>query len=199
MTEYDEHGIELTERALTRREARRDFLGRFSSEHQPDPSRMGRTSPVVRYKGVIADAERVIVDHLPDILWSALQLATGQATEEVVNVKTGAIVERRLPPDQKAIKYLIDRIAGTPINRSQMEVSGEVRTNGLVIHLTPQGLPAPEAPPALEGTAFAALPPGDWTPRELSTAPAKEPTIDRIDNRPSHRTRRRSAKIVKES
>ena len=123
--------------APERNEARAEFLGRFSEERQPGEYKGGRISPVKRYAGIIGDAERIIADKLPDILENALKLATGTATEEVA-LQSGKVVERRLPPDTKMIQYLIDRLAGKPVTPMQMEVNGEVKHNGLVIHLTPQ-------------------------------------------------------------
>lgn len=147
-------GLTAGERA----ERRKEFRGLFSPEYQPAEYRGGRVSSVKRYAGIISDSERVIADRLPDILYNLLLLGTGQATEEVVTPK-GEVIERRLPPSEKALMYLYDRLAGKPINVTQMEVSGEVKHTGVTIHLVPQGPPTPPShPDAIEAPATLALP-----------------------------------------
>ena len=167
--------------APERNEAREKFLNQFSSDHQPTEYKGGRISPVKRYAGIIADAERVITDHLPDILFNQIMLATGQATQQVVNVKTGEIVTLRMAPDAKAGQYLMDRIAGKPVNFTQMEVSGEVKHNGLVIHLSPTGPPP------------TALPQGDISPEPLALP---EPRLEVIDVK--RRGRHKKPKVIVE-
>jgi len=168
---------------LTREEraARRaDFTGRFSAD-LPSANNVGRISSVRRYAGIIADAERVIADRLPDLLESALLLATGKATEEAVTVK-GELVVRRLAPDTKAIMYLMDRLMGKPINVTQMEISGEVKHTGVTIHLTPHG-----PPQAIAGAVTPLLP--AFAERELPTLVVKDV---------KRRGRRTKPKVVKE-
>lgn len=88
----------------------------------------GRISPVERYAGQITDLEAKIADRLPDILDTMFTLAMGEATEEVLDIKTGEMKVRRLAPDRQALEYLVNRIAGKPQERRHLEV--EASGNG---------------------------------------------------------------------
>lgn len=96
----------------------------------------GRVSPVERYAGQIAELEGKIVDRLPDLYEAMMSLALGQATEEVLDIKTGDMRVRRLAPDRQAAEYLVNRIAGKPQERRHLEVEASA-SGGFAIYVGP--------------------------------------------------------------
>jgi hypothetical protein len=84
----------------------------------------GRKPKAEKYKQPINKAERRIVDRLPDLIDSLLDLATGVQVEEVGDDGEPRVYTR--PPDRKAAEYLVNRIMGIPTARIEVENSGEV-------------------------------------------------------------------------
>jgi hypothetical protein len=68
----------------------------------------------VKYGGHVARAEARICDALPEIVDNMLALARGVLVEK--HTQEGEVVYRT-PPDYKALRYLIDRILGKPVER----------------------------------------------------------------------------------
>lgn len=99
----------------------------------------GRKPKDEKFKLPIAKAEKRIADRLPWLIDQAMELAEGVVVQERDKDGTPRIYQR--PPDMNAIKYLVDRIMGKPIERKEvsgpdagpipLEVSGVDYRNGL--------------------------------------------------------------------
>ena len=110
----------------------------FSSEYQPGNNRVGgRTAKKDLYAGQIREFEDLIAEDLPRFYEKLRELAMGEATEQVVNVKTGALVERRLPPNEKVLQYLVNRLAGKPVSVKELHLEGQIEHRSLTILVGP--------------------------------------------------------------
>ena len=95
----------------------------------------------------------------------------GEATEEVVDVKNGGVIERRLAPNEKVLQYLVNRLAGKPVSVKEINMDVQQTTRSLIISMGPapgaqqqqeQGQPAvsqgaapvPALPPGPQGSGF---------------------------------------------
>ncbi len=108
----------------------------FTSEYQPENNRGGgRKAKKDLYAGQIREFEDLIAKDLPTFYEKLRELAVGEATEQVVNVKTGELVERRLPPNEKVLQYLVNRLAGKPVSVKEisMEVQSEHRSINIFV------------------------------------------------------------------
>ncbi len=83
----------------------------------------GRKPARERYSGAIIKLEKQIVEKLPTILDSLLELAHGVTVKEVGPDGKEKIYTRA--PDFKAASYLVDRILGKPVTAIEAEVTGE--------------------------------------------------------------------------
>ena len=80
----------------------------------------GRKKKTAKFETQIQKAESMIADRLPWLVEKAMELAEGVAVEKYNSA--GVPMVYQLPPDMQAIKYLVDRIMGKPVDRK--EVSG---------------------------------------------------------------------------
>ncbi|MEP7357657.1 MAG: hypothetical protein ABI847_10490 [Anaerolineales bacterium] len=80
----------------------------------------GRPRKAEKYAGQIAALEGTIADLLPELLDLQLALARGVTVQEV-DPKTGGLKVYTRPPERKAIEYLINRLAGTPTQRVEVD------------------------------------------------------------------------------
>lgn len=80
----------------------------------------GRKSNAEKYKRPISTAERRIADRLPFLIDRMMELAEGVRVLDVNLVTLEESVYQR-PPDRQAIQYLVDRIMGKPVERSENE------------------------------------------------------------------------------
>ena len=145
----------------------------FSSEYQPGNNRAGgRKAKKDLYAGVIREFEDRIAEDLPEFYKKLYELAMGEATQQVINVKTGAIETLKLPPNEKVLMYLINRLAGKPVSVKEisMEVQSEHRSLSIIVGpaadayhqqqeqqqaALPQGVaPEPALPPGPQGPDF---------------------------------------------
>jgi hypothetical protein len=78
----------------------------------------GRKPKAEKYKPAINRAEKKIVDKLPSIVDSMIELAEGVKVEEYSIVDDKMVVYQR-PPDRAACQYLIDRILGKPTEKHE--------------------------------------------------------------------------------
>jgi hypothetical protein len=76
----------------------------------------GRKPKDEKFKQPIAKAEKRIADRLPWLVDKMMELAEGVAVEKPG--LAGPVVYQ-LPPDYKAIAYLIDRVMGKPTERKE--------------------------------------------------------------------------------
>ena len=130
----------------------------FSSEYQPENNRAGgRKAKKDLYAGVIREFEDLIAGDLPRFYEKLRELAMGEATEQVVNVKTGALVERRLAPNEKVLQYLVNRLAGKPVSVKEIDMTVDKRSQSLTIMVGPA---ATEYYEQQHGQGQPALPPG---------------------------------------
>lgn len=83
----------------------------------------GRLTKEELYAKPIRRAEKKIVDNLPNIIDALLDLATGAYVEEMR--EDGTIRRYQARPDREACRYLIDRIAGKPTERKEINKTGD--------------------------------------------------------------------------
>jgi hypothetical protein len=88
----------------------------------------GRKRKAIKYAGAVATAEKTIVDHLPRLLEAHLKLALGQVLVDDLNPVTLEHQVYALPPSERALEYLTNRIMGKPVERHEIEaeVTGNV-------------------------------------------------------------------------
>lgn len=100
------------------------------------PSHTGRKSKAELYKRPVRQAEKKIVNVLPSIVDNLIAIALGEATEHIVNHKTGTVEEVPVNPKTQAstAQYLLDRIAGKPETKKVHELGDDAR-QGLQILL----------------------------------------------------------------
>jgi hypothetical protein len=130
--------------------------------------RPGRPRKADKYGGHVAAAEDLIADRLPALLDRLFELAEGVEVQS--EHPNGSIRVYSRPPDREAIRYLLDRIMGKPIERREEEHSG-----GLTVRVeyadagTPSDdhLDASEAAPGPE-----ADPPGGEAVQRAGDGPA---------------------------
>lgn len=82
------------------------------------------------FDSAIAKAEKRLADRLPDLLENMLVLANGVAIQDT-NSEGEPVVYTR-PPDRAANEYLINRVMGKPIEKSESDVN---LTGGVTIFL----------------------------------------------------------------
>ncbi len=82
------------------------------------------------------EAEEMIRRELPELIKRLIDLARGVVVYETVGPDGQGERVYRLPPDQKALTYLLDRVLGRPAQR--MEMVGEGGTQPLIITLMPR-------------------------------------------------------------
>lgn len=85
----------------------------------------GRKPKVDKYKADINKLERQIRDHLPEIVEAQIRLSKGVVVRET-NPITHEDFFYTTIPDRAAGQYLINRIAGSPIQKQ--EISGQLET-----------------------------------------------------------------------
>ena len=90
----------------------------------------------------------------------------GEATEEVVDVKNGGVIERRLAPNEKVLQYLVNRLAGKPVSVKEINMDVQQSTRSLVISM---GLPPQEQQEQRQRAMPATTPP-----------PAARPPVHRV-------------------
>jgi hypothetical protein len=98
-----------------------EFSGGFSMANGRGGARAGagRKPKAQKFVAEVADAERRIVDRLPQLIDNMFLLADG-VTVQTVDDEGGMRVYTR-PPDRKANEYLINRILGTPTQRIEVD------------------------------------------------------------------------------
>ena len=110
----------------------------FSSEYQPENNRGGgRKAKKDLYAGVIREFEDLIASDLEEFYKKLRELAMGEATQQVINVKTGAIETIKLPPNEKVLMYLVNRLAGKPISVKEINVEGQIEHRSINILVGP--------------------------------------------------------------
>ncbi len=80
----------------------------------------GRPARTDLYRQPIREAEGLIRDKLPFLVGQLLQLAEGVRVQETDH--EGNAVVYRTPPDRKACEYLLNRVMGTPVQRTESDV-----------------------------------------------------------------------------
>ncbi len=83
----------------------------------------GRKSKQDKHKLAINRAEKQIKDRLPDLIDNLFELAEGVEVQEVDKDGKTRIYSR--PPDRQANEYLINRIMGKPVERTETEATNE--------------------------------------------------------------------------
>ena len=78
-------------------------------------------------------AEAKIAEKLPWLVDKLMELAEGVSLEKLTRDGTTALVYQQ-SPDRQAIEYLIDRVLGKPIDRTEQGNPGEFK-QGYVIRL----------------------------------------------------------------
>lgn len=112
----------------------------FTKGQSGNPS--GRPRTRQKHAGAIAKAEKRIADRLPLLIDKALELADGVLVEDI-NPITGTASVYKEKPDLGAIKYLVDRIMGKPVERQEVEGNNDLIIR--VVHDDDDSTP-PEAP-----------------------------------------------------
>lgn len=82
----------------------------------------GRPSKEQLYGPSIRQLEDFLASQTMEAAQALVELATGQATEQILNLKTGELVTRRLAPDGRSAEYIINRILGKPESRREIEM-----------------------------------------------------------------------------
>jgi hypothetical protein len=80
----------------------------------------GRPARADLYRQPIREAEGLIRDKLPFLVGQLLQLAEGVQMQKADS--KGNPVVYLSPPDRKACEYLINRVMGTPVQRTESDV-----------------------------------------------------------------------------
>jgi hypothetical protein len=117
-----------------------DFLRAFSMALGGARPGAGRKPKAEKYRPAINKAEKKIVDKLPSIVDSMIDLAEGVKVEEI-DLLTGEPRVYSRPPDRAACQYLIDRILGKPVERQEhtgenggaIEIATRIVVDGLDI------------------------------------------------------------------
>lgn len=71
----------------------------------------------------VREAEKKIADRLPRLLANLFVLADGVMVEEDIPGEDGEPVRYRKPPDRAANEYLINRVMGKPVDKTEAEVN----------------------------------------------------------------------------
>jgi hypothetical protein len=140
-------------------------MGRYIKKGNNGGARAGagRKPLAHKFKGLIAKAETLIAKRMLTLIEQQFKLADGvsvvETSDEIKIVvgmlqqaldpeKYAAIVARlekvfAVKPDRQAIEYLLNRIMGKPVERTEqdMSISGDIKT--LIITRSPD---APEVP-----------------------------------------------------
>lgn len=96
----------------------------------------GRPRTRDKYVKPVEEAELKIVGKLQDIVDNLLILANGVTVQEVDNLSGETKVYKK-PPDRAANQYLLDRIAGKPVERQETEgdTAVTVRFTGVDVNI----------------------------------------------------------------
>ena len=105
----------------------------------------GRPRKLEKYAGPINLAEAKIAENLPRLIDKALELAEGVTVQEIDRKGEAQIYTR--PPDREAIKYLIDRLAGKPTERVEVDDLSSMSDDELIAALSRIGRGSGEAAP----------------------------------------------------
>jgi hypothetical protein len=74
--------------------------------------------------GPIAAAEQKITDNLPMIVDRMIELVNGVTVQETDSHGNARVYS--LPPDREAGRYLMDRVMGKPLQRADVNLTGNV-------------------------------------------------------------------------
>lgn len=80
----------------------------------------GRPANKQLYHADIRKAERKIKDRLPEIVEAQITLALGVWVKE--ETELGQVVYQK-PPDFRAAQYLMDRLMGKPVERTEIDAN----------------------------------------------------------------------------
>lgn len=94
----------------------------------------GRKRTRDKNAGAVIKAEKQIRDKLPELVEGLVKLALGVTVQET-DQDTGGLTVYTKPPDFKAGSYLVNRIMGTPVQRTKDEDSDQkLSAYGQLIH-----------------------------------------------------------------